>query len=82
MKRITIGLVLLAFLAGPLQAQQKDKNEDNAMLRKYEEKQKENAEIDRRYQKTLEQTRGASTAPVEIDPWADMRGTDASKPKH
>ena len=52
MKRITMGVVLLAFLAGPLHAQEKErdkKGEDNPMLCKNtNEKQKENAEIDKR----------------------------------
>jgi hypothetical protein len=82
MKRITIGVVLLAFLAAPLHAQgKKDKKEDNELMRQYEERQKENAEIDKRYQKTLQQTRGVDAAPAKIDPWANMRGTDAGKPK-
>jgi hypothetical protein len=83
MKRITIGLVLLAFLAGPLHAQGKKdkKDEDNELLRQYQQRQKENAEIDKRYQKTLQQTRGADAAPVKVDPWANMRGTNAAKPK-
>jgi hypothetical protein len=82
MKRITIGLVLLAFLAVPLHAQGKKqkKDEDNELLRQYEQRKKENAEIDKQYQKTLQQT-GGNTAPVKVDPWANMRGTDATKSK-
>jgi hypothetical protein len=83
MKRITIGLVLLAFLAAPLHAQgeKEKKNEDNELLRQYLQRKKENAEVDKQYQKTLQRTRGADSAPVKVDPWANMRGTDAGKPK-
>ena len=88
MKRITIGLVLLAIAAGTVHAQtpeerqaEKKREENNGLLRKYNEQQKVNAEIDKQYQKTLEQTRGADAAPVKVDPWANMRGTDAAKPK-
>jgi hypothetical protein len=83
MKRITMGVVLLAFLAGPLHAQDKKdkKDEDNELLRQYEQRQKDNAELDKQYQKTLQQTRGADAAPVKVDPWANMRGTDAAKRK-
>ncbi len=83
MKRITMGVVLLAFLASPLHAQgKKDKKpEDNELQRQYEQRQKDNVDIDKQYQKTLQQTRGADAAPVKVDPWANMRGTDAAKPK-
>jgi Ni/Co efflux regulator RcnB len=78
MKRITIGIVLLAFLAAPLHAQQDKKDDDNELLRQYKERQKENIEIDKKYQKTLDQTR-VDSAPVKVDPWAKMRGTDDAK---
>jgi hypothetical protein len=81
MRKIAISSVVLAALVGPAHAEDQ-KPEDNPMLQNYLNKQKENAEIDKQYQKTLEQTRGANAAPVKIDPWANMRGTDASKPKH
>jgi len=78
MKRITFGLVLLAFLAGPLHAEDKD----NPYAKTREQIKKEADEMDRQYQKTLQATRGAATAPAKNDPWANMRsGTDASKSK-
>jgi hypothetical protein len=84
MKRITIGLVLLAILAGPLHAQdkaaeeEKKKEDANPLLKQYHEKQKENAAIELQYQRTLRATDSA-VAPAKIDPWANMRGTDTSK---
>jgi hypothetical protein len=91
MKRITIGLVLLAFLAEPVlvfaqdsnqreEQIEKKKEENNPLLRQYHERQKENAAIERQYQRTLRAT-DQNTAPVHVDPWANMRGTDASKTK-
>ncbi len=80
MKRFTFGVVLLALLAGPVLAQEKD--EDNPMRQLENAHKKENARIDSQYQKTLDATRAATPAPVKNDPWANMRGgTDASKSK-
>ncbi len=89
MKRIAIGLVLLAYFAAPalVRAQNSDQDrahdakeraaeqkaeEKNPLLRIYHEKQKENAEIEQRYQRTLRAT-DQSKAPTHIDPWSNMR---------
>jgi hypothetical protein len=86
MKRITIGLLLLAIFAGAVHAQSKEdqeekrREENNPLLKVYKEKQKENAAIEQQYQKTLRAT-DTNAAPVHVDPWAKMRGTDASKSK-
>ncbi len=82
MKRIAMGALLLAFLAGmasPLYAEEK---EDNPYVKTREQLKKESEESERAYQKTLKATRGADPAPAKNDPWADMRGgTNASKSK-
>ena len=86
MKRITIGLVLLAITAGAVHAQTKEEQEEkkrednNELLKEYHQKQKENARIQQQYQRTLHATDSAA-APVRIDPWANMRGTETTKKK-
>jgi len=80
MKRIAIGLVLLAALAVPVHAEQKE--EDNLLLQQWKNKQKDNAEIEKQYKRTLQRVDQQPAAATTNDPWANMRGTDASKPKH
>jgi hypothetical protein len=86
MKRITIGLVLLAIMAGAVHAQtpeeqeEKKREENNPLLKEYHEKQKENAKIEQQYQRTLRAT-DSTAAPVKIDPWANMRGTNETSKK-
>ncbi len=78
MRRVAIGLVLLAALAVPAHAAQKE--EDNLLLQEWKTKQKENAEIEKQYKRTLQQVdKPAANSPN--DPWANMRGTDGAKPK-
>jgi hypothetical protein len=71
MKRITFGLVLLAFLAGPAYAEDKE----NPYVKTREMIKKENDAIDKEYKKTLEATKGP--APAKADPWSNMRSGDA-----
>ena len=86
MKRITVGLVLLSFFAGMAHAQDKAEQEEkkreeaNPLLREYHEQQKRNAVIERQYQRTLRAT-DQNAVPARVDPWANMRGSDASKRK-
>jgi hypothetical protein len=84
MKRITFGLVLLAFLAGPaMRVHAEDK--ENPYVKTREMQKKESEEAEKQYQRTLQATRGSLPAPVKNDPWANMRdnggGTNASKSK-
>jgi hypothetical protein len=92
MKRIAVGVALLAFslafLAAPARVYAQDNSDQvranrekleeqkqeeiNPLLRIYHEKQKENAEIEQRYQRTLRAT-DQSKAPAHNDPWANMR---------
>ena len=91
MKRIAIGVMLLAFLAAPVlvfaqnynqreEAIEKKKEENNPLLKEYHEKQKRNAEIEKQYQKALRAT-DADAKPPRVDPWANMRGSETSKAK-
>jgi len=87
MKRITIGLMVLAFFGGAVHAQQSDKDqreksreEANPLVRIYHERQKQNAEVEKQYKKTLQATDTKAT-PAANDPWANMRGSDTSKTK-
>jgi hypothetical protein len=73
MKRITFGLLLLAFLAGPVYAEDKE----NPYVKTRETIAKENAAIDKQYQKTLNATKGSAPAPTKVDPWANMRTGDS-----
>lgn len=83
MKRITFGLMLLAFLAGPaLRAHAEDTENPYVKTRAMQKKESEEAE--KQYKRTMDATRGSLPAPVKSDPWADMRGsggTNASKSK-
>ncbi len=86
MKRITIGLLLLAIAAGHAFAQtkadeeEKKREEANPLLKEYHDQQKQHAVIEQQYQRTLRATNSAAK-PAKTDPWATMRGTDSSKPK-
>ena len=81
MRRVTIGVLLLAILAAPAYAQDdKKKDEDNPMAAIEANKRRENAELEKQYKRTLRAT-DAKATPAVNDPWANMRGTDASKPK-
>ena len=79
MKKITFGLVLLAFLAGPA-AYAEDTENPYVKTRAMQKKESEAAE--KQYQRTLDATNPALAKPVKADPWSNMRGgTDASKSK-
>jgi hypothetical protein len=76
MRKITIAVLLLAGLAATAYAQQKQDPhaaEDAAKAR-------EDAAIDKQYEAILHLTDKANT--VKVDPWHNMRGTDASKPQN
>jgi hypothetical protein len=83
MKRIAIGLALLAMLAVPVHAQEEEsqKDKDNLLLQEWKNKQRENADVEKQYKRTMQQLNSQPTAAANKDPWANMRGTDASKPK-
>jgi uncharacterized protein YxeA len=79
MKKITFGLVLLAFLAGPAAYAE---DTENPYVKTRAMKKKESEEAEKEYQRTLDATRSATAKPAKADPWSNMRGgTDASKSK-
>jgi uncharacterized protein YxeA len=80
MKRVTFGLVLLAFLVGPA-ARVHAEDTENPYVKTRAMQKKESEEAERQYKRTLEATRAATTKPAQNDPWSNMRGTDASKSK-
>ena len=81
MKRIAIGLAVLAVLAVPVHAQEESpKDRDNLLLQEWKTKQRENAEIEKQYKRTLQQADKPAAA-ANNDPWASMRGSDAPKPR-
>lgn len=80
MKRLGIGAILLAMLAGPAFAQQQSKDNKDPMVLDQEQKLKEREEIDKRYKSTLEKTRQETTT-TRADPWSNMRGANEPKAK-
>ena len=77
MRRIIIGLALLAVSAGPTFAQQKPYSALNA-----EEKvERATADaVDQQYKTTLDKTSKAE-GPVRVDPWSNMRSPAEPKTK-
>jgi hypothetical protein len=78
MKRLIAATLVLAWLTGPVFAQ--SSNDDDPIILQDKNKKKDAADIDRRYKATLDNTR-KTTAEPRTDPWQDMRGTEAPKPK-
>lgn len=78
MRRFMIGLALLAAWAAPSFAQQKPDNALNADERVVKS---EADAVDRLYKSTLDRTRSKTAAETRVDPWSNMRGSDASKTK-
>jgi hypothetical protein len=75
MRKITIAVagLLLASLTGVAYAQQKD----DPYAAQHAAKAREAAAIDRQYRTILQLTDRPTD--VKVDPWRNMRGTDASK---
>ena len=80
MKRLGIGAILLAMLAGPALAQQPSMDSKDPAILDQEQKVKDREEVDKRYKSTLEKTR-QNTPTVRSDPWSNIRGADDSKTK-
>ena len=82
MKRIMLAALVLVFAAEPMLAQEEDKDIEHEPLKQIQRARKrENAAIDKQYQRTLDATRGADAAPVKVDPWANMRGSNTATQK-
>lgn len=76
MKRLIIATALLAILAAPASAQRKPYG---AMSDEEKANAKVSETVDRQYRNAVERTR-KDTTEVQVDPWANMRGT-AEQPK-
>ena len=77
---VAIGLIaVMAVMAGPVFAQKK-KQEETPYSIELKEKKKEAEAVDRQYKATMKRTE-KDDAPVQVDPWQNMRGTDNSKTK-
>ena len=76
MRKLVIGLIGLSILTLPAQAQQRGKDPTPAEI----QKQRDAAELDRKYKAALEQTKSDAAAMPRKDPWADVRGTSNGKP--
>ncbi len=72
MRRIAIGLMILALAGLPAMAQRgAEKPPDPQEM----QKKREAEALDRQYKSTLERTNRQDVAPARTDPWANMRGT-------
>ena len=80
MKRLSLGTILLAMLAGPAFAQQPSMASKDPMVLDQEQKVKDREEVDKRYKSTLEKTRQETTT-TRADPWSNMRGANETKAK-
>ena len=80
MKRLGIGAILLAMLAGPAFAQQPSMDNKDPAANDQRQKLKDRDEIDKQYRATMEKTRQETTT-TRADPWSNMRGADDSKSK-
>ena len=76
MKKLIIATALLAVLATPALAQRKSYS---AMSDEEKVQQKVRDSVDAQYRNTVDRT-SKDTAAVQVDPWANMRGT-AEQPK-
>ena len=81
MAKIIVAIMLMAVVAvtaGPAFAQKKQ--DDSPLAVEAREKKKAAEAVDQQYKATLKRI-GKDDAPTRVDPWQNMRGTDASKPK-
>jgi hypothetical protein len=70
MRRVTIGVMLLALLAAPVSAQQ---NGGREITQEEILKKKDTEAVDKQYDSTLKRLKQDTTTPVRTDPWANMR---------
>lgn len=76
MRRVTIGMVLLALLAVPASAVEKREVTAEEILKK-----KDSEAVDKQYDSTMKRLKQDGTTPVRTDPWANMRAPAASDNK-
>jgi hypothetical protein len=76
MRRVTIGVILLALLAVPASAQEKREVTAEEILKK-----KDTEAVDKQYNSTLKRLKQDGATPVRTDPWANMRAPATSDGK-
>jgi hypothetical protein len=75
MRRVTIGVILLAMLAVPASAQRGGGGGGHQETQEEILKKKEKEAVDKQYDSTLKRMKQDDAAPVRTDPWANMRGS-------
>jgi hypothetical protein len=80
MRRLALGAILLAMLAGQAYAQQPSMADKDPIILEQERKKKDAIDIDKQYKSTVEKT-NQGIPQVRSDPWSTMRGPDDSKTK-
>jgi hypothetical protein len=68
MRRVTFGVILLALLAAPAFAEDK-----NAVTAEEILKKKDSESVDKQYDSTMKRLKQDGTPIVRSDPWANMR---------
>ena len=69
MRRVAIGVMLLAMLAVPVSAQQGKRE----VTREEILKRKDSEAVDKQYDSTMKRLKQDGATPVRADPWANMR---------
>jgi hypothetical protein len=80
MRKIIIGTIIIAGLVRSVPVFAQQGKELTPVQQIEENKKKDRHLIDQQYERTLRSTDQA-TAPVKIDPWANMRGPSTSDGK-
>jgi hypothetical protein len=73
MRRVTIGVILLALLAVPASAQRGGGGGGRQDTAEEILKKKEAESVDKQYDSTLKRLKQDGATPVRTDPWANMR---------
>jgi hypothetical protein len=78
MRRIAFGLLTLLVLAAPAAAQ-RGKDQGHEPTEEEIMKKQDKESVDKQYKEVLRRTDQKATAPVKVDPWANMRGDAGAK---
>jgi len=80
MKKLTVGLFVLALLAVPAHAQRRGNAAAEPPSPEEMQKKRDQAELDQQYKDALKRSNSQSTS-AKVDPWANMRGSSDQQPK-
>jgi len=78
MKKLTIGLFVLAVLAAPVHGQGRGAAEPPSPEEM--QKKRDQADLDKQYKNALKRS-NSDVTPAKVDPWANMRGSNDQQPK-